>query len=253
VFHLAALIAIPYSYDAPRSFFLTNTVGTVHVLQAALNAEVGRVVHVSTSECYGTGQRIPIPEDHPLVGQSPYAASKIGADQAAESFRRSFDLPVVTVRPFNTFGPRQSARAIVPTIITQSLANGTIRLGALQPTRDLTFVTDTVDGMIAAGFAPRVVGETINLGNGSEISIGQLASRILDLLARDGIHATIEQEPSRLRPQQSEVGRLCADTTKARRLLGWCPKVSLDEGLTATISAIRADIASYPRIGAYHR
>ena len=194
VFHLAALIAIPYSYVAPRSYFLTNTLGTVHLLEAARKAEVSRIVQISTSECYGSAQSIPIPETHPLVAQSPYAASKIAADQAAESFRRSFDLPLLTVRPFNTFGPRQSARAIIPTIITQALGNGIVRLGATEPKRDLTYVTDTVAGLMAAGDAPAdVIGETINLGNGRDISIGELAARILELLAHDGVRAHIDR------------------------------------------------------------
>lgn len=253
VFHLAALIAIPYSYRAPHSFFLTNTVGTVHVLQAALDEEVGRIVHVSTSEAYGTAQRIPIAEDHPLVAQSPYAASKIGADQAAESFRRSFGAPVVTVRPFNTYGPRQSARAIIPTIITQALTTGVIRLGALDPTRDLTFVTDTVAGLIAAARAPEVLGETINLGNSKEISIGELADRIVGLLDGEGVEARLDHDPGRLRPSDSEVRRLRADTTKARRLLGWQPEVALDDGLQATITAIRSEPERYPRVGSYQR
>jgi dTDP-glucose 4,6-dehydratase len=252
VFHLAALVAIPYSYVAPHSFFVTNTVGTVHLLEAARD-QVQRIVHVSTSECYGTAQVVPIPEAHPLVAQSPYAASKIGGDKVAESFRRTFDLPIVTVRPFNTYGPRQSARAIIPTIITQALVNGSVRLGALEPTRDLTFVTDTVAGMIAAGEAPDVLGETINLGNGTEISIGELAERILGLLAQDGVDAQIEHDPDRVRPDASEVERLCADTSKARRLLDWAPVVSLDDGLAATIAAIRSDIDSYPRVGSYQR
>jgi NAD dependent epimerase/dehydratase len=253
VFHLAALIAIPYSYRAPHSFFTTNTLGTVHVLQAALDEQVGRLVHVSTSECYGTARRVPIAEDHPIVGQSPYAASKVGADQAAESFRRAFDLPVVTVRPFNTYGPRQSARAIVPTIITQALTTGVVRLGSLEPTRDLTFVTDTVAGLVAAGQAPDVAGETINLGNGKEISIGELAARIFELLGDQARDARIEHESQRVRPSQSEVERLCADTSKARRLLGWEPRVSLDGGLAATIEAIRSDLDRYPRVGSYQR
>ncbi len=253
VFHLAALIAIPYSYVAPRSFFVTNTLGTVHVLQAALDQDVARVVHVSTSECYGSAQRIPIGEDHPLVGQSPYAASKIGADQAAESFRRSFGAPVVTVRPFNTYGPRQSARAIIPTIISQALGGGVVRVGALEPTRDLTFVSDTVAGMIAAAGAPDAVGETINLGSGKHISIGELAARILELLARQGVSASLESDPDRIRPQESEVERLCSDRSKAKRVLGWEPAVTLTDGLLATIDAIRADIDSYPRVGTYQR
>ncbi|MDQ6807735.1 MAG: GDP-mannose 4,6-dehydratase [Actinomycetota bacterium] len=253
VFHLAALIAIPYSYVAPYSFFATNTLGTVHLLQAARDEAVARVVHVSTSECYGTAQTIPISEDHPLVAQSPYAASKIGADQAAASFCRAFDTPVVTVRPFNTFGPRQSARAIIPTIITQALTDGTVRLGALEPTRDLTFVTDTVAGMIAAADAPNVIGETINLGTGNHISIGDLATRIIELLGAYGVQPHLEHDPDRVRPANSEVERLCSDPSKARRLLGWEPEVSLTDGLLATIAAIRADIDSYPSVGSYQR
>jgi len=253
VFHLAALIAIPYSYRAPHSFFTTNTLGTVHVFQAALDEQVGRVVHVSTSECYGTAQRIPISEEHPIVGQSPYAASKVGADQAAESFRRAFGLPVVTVRPFNTYGPRQSARAIIPTIITQALTTGVVRLGSLEPTRDLTFVTDTAAGLLSAGQAPGVIGQTINLGNGKEISIGELAGRIFEMLASDGREIRIEQDEQRVRPRDSEVERLCADASKARRMLGWEPRVSLTEGLAATIEAIRSDLDRYPRVGTYQR
>jgi NAD dependent epimerase/dehydratase len=253
VFHLAALIAIPYSYVAPSSFVVTNTLGTLHMLEAARHEGLARFVHVSTSEAYGSAQTVPISEEHPLVAQSPYAASKIGADQVAESFRRTFDVPVVTVRPFNTFGPRQSARAIVPTIITQALAGDSVRLGALTPTRDLTFVTDTVAGLIAASEARDVVGETINLGSGHEITIGELAERIFSLLAEDGVSAQIESDSGRLRPQRSEVERLCADTSKARRLLAWNPAVSLDAGLVATIAAIRADLGSYPAVGTYQR
>ncbi|MGI9185280.1 MAG: SDR family NAD(P)-dependent oxidoreductase [Solirubrobacteraceae bacterium] len=253
VLHLAALIAIPYSYTAPHSVFATNTLGTVHVLQAARCQQVHRFVHVSTSEVYGTAQTIPISEHHPLIGQSPYSASKIGADQAAESFRRAFDLPVVTVRPFNTYGPRQSARAIIPTIVTQALTAGTVRLGALEPTRDLTFVTDTAAGMIAASEAPDVVGETFNLGNGKHIAVGSLAERIIDLVAADGPRPPIESDPDRLRPPNSEVEQLCADATKARRQLGWEPQTTLSEGLRQTIAAIRADLDSYPQVGSYQR
>ncbi len=252
-FHLAALIAIPYSYIAPHSYFVTNTLGTVHVLQAALDEDVGRVVHVSTSECYGSAQKIPISEDHRLLAQSPYAASKTGADQAAESFRRAFSLPVVTVRPFNTYGPRQSARAIIPTIITQALTSGAVRLGALEPTRDLTFVADTVAGLIAAANAPDVIGETINLGSGRDISIGDLAARIFALLGEEGVRARIEHDADRVRPDESEVDRLCADASKAKRLLGWEPTMSLSGGLLATIAAIRSDLDSYPRVSTYQR
>ena len=253
VLHLAALIAIPYSYQAPHSVFVTNTIGTVHLLQAALQQQVERFVQVSTSEVYGTAKTIPISEHHLLTGQSPYSASKIGADQAAESFRRAFDLPVVTVRPFNTYGPRQSARAIIPTIITQALSAGTVRLGSLEPTRDLTFVTDTAAGIIAAAEAPDVIGETFNLGNGKHISVGALAQRIFDLLADDGPRPTIESDPARLRPQASEVEELCADATKARRRLKWEPKTTLSDGAPQTIAAIRADLDSYPRLGTYQR
>lgn len=254
VLHLAALIAIPYSYVAPRSFFVANTLGTVHLLQAATHHDVRRFVHVSTSEVYGSAQTVPIAESHPLTGQSPYSASKIGADQAAESYRRSFGVPVVTVRPFNTYGPRQSARAIIPTIVTQALTSGTVRLGALEPTRDLTYVADTAAGMIAASDAPDdLIGETFNLGNGKHISIGDLAQRIFDRLALDGERPTLVTDASRLRPAQSEVERLCADAGKARRLLRWEPKVSLTEGLDATIAAIRADLSAYHEIGAYQR
>jgi NAD dependent epimerase/dehydratase len=253
VYHLAALIAIPYSYVAPHSFFDTNTLGTVHVLQAARDEGVTRMVHLSTSECYGTAQTIPISEDHPLVAQSPYAASKIGADQAAGSFCRTFGVPVVIVRPFNTYGPRQSARAIIPTVITQALTDGTVRLGALEPTRDLTYVTDTAAGLIAAGDAPDVVGETINLGTGKHISIGDLAAKLFELLEQSGVHAHLEHDADRVRPTNSEVERLCSDPSKAKRLLGWEPQVSLADGLIATIDAIRSDLDSYPRAGTYQR
>ncbi len=185
VFHLAALIAIPYSYQAPESYVRTNVLGTLNVLQAALEAGARRVVHTSTSEVYGTARYVPIDEQHPLQGQSPYSASKIGADQLAESFHRAFGLPVVTVRPFNTFGPRQSARAVVPTIITQCLAGKTVRLGSLTPTRDLNFVANTADGFVAAAAAPAAVGRTINLGTGREISVGDLARMIAQLVGRE--------------------------------------------------------------------
>src|SRR3954454_4301173 len=178
VFHLAALIAIPYSYVTPLAYVRTNVEGTTNVLEAARAAGVGRVVHTSTSEVYGTAQTVPIAETHPLIGQSPYSASKIGADKIAESFHAAYELPVVILRPFNTYGPRQSARAVIPTIITQLLAGHSVQLGALTPTRDLTFAPDTADGFVAAGSAPGAVGQTINLGVGSEISIGDLAARI---------------------------------------------------------------------------
>jgi NAD dependent epimerase/dehydratase len=235
VFHLAALIAIPYSYVAPRSYVRTNVEGTLNVVEAARRFAVGRVVHTSTSEVYGTALRTPIDEDHPLQGQSPYSASKIGADKLAESYWRSFGTGVVTLRPFNTFGPRQSARAFIPTIIAQALEQDVIRLGALDPQRDMTFVSDTVAGFIAAGSAEAAPGETINLGTGSTWSIGDFAARILGLM---GVQKPILQDESRLRPAKSEVLKLVSDNTRARALMGWAPQVSLDDGLRQTIDFI---------------
>jgi len=247
VFHLAALIAIPYSYQAPLSYVRTNVEGTLNVLQAAQRAESEVVVHTSTSEVYGTARTVPIDENHPLQGQSPYSASKIGADKIAESFHLSFGLPVVTVRPFNTFGPRQSARAVIPTIITQALNGAEIRLGNLEPTRDLNFIADTVEGFIKAAETPKALGETINLGSGREISIGDLAALILKLMNRD---IPIALESARVRPENSEVDRLCADSRKGQSILGWTPKYSLEEGLSATIEWIRENSERY-RTGIY--
>jgi NAD dependent epimerase/dehydratase len=229
--HLAALIAIPYSYASPESYVETNVKGTLNVLQAARELNVRKVVHTSTSEVYGTAQFVPISEDHPLQAQSPYSASKIGADQVALSFYRSFDTPVSIVRPFNTYGPRQSARAVIPAIITQ-LASGQrrIRLGLLHPTRDFSYVEDTVRGFCAVAESADSVGEVINLGSGCEISIGDVATLIADLM---GVELEIESEEVRLRPQKSEVFRLWSDNTKARKLLGWSPKFSGREGLRA--------------------
>lgn len=235
VFHLAALIAIPYSYLAPASYVRTNIEGTLNVLQAARDAGVECVVHTSTSEVYGTAQRVPIDETHPLQGQSPYSASKIGADKMAEAFHRSFGLPVVTVRPFNTFGPRQSARAVIPTIITQLLAGQTVRLGNTSPTRDLNFVANTVDGFVLAASTPAASGRTINLGSGREISIGDLAQLIARLMDKP---MRIEGEDVRVRPGGSEVERLLADNRLAREL-GWEPRVNLEDGLQRTIEWIR--------------
>ena len=247
VFHLAALIAIPYSYQAPLSYVRTNVEGTLNVLQAAQRVGSEVVVHTSTSEVYGTARTVPIDENHPLQGQSPYSASKIGADKIAESFHLSFGLPVVTVRPFNTFGPRQSARAVIPTIITQALKGSEIRLGNLEPTRDLNFVADTVEGFIKAAETPKAVGETINLGSGREISIGDLAALILKLMNRD---LPIALEGTRVRPENSEVDRLLADSRKGQSILGWKPKYSLEEGLAATIEWIRENSERY-RTGVY--
>lgn len=242
VFHLAALIAIPYSYQAPGSYVRTNVEGTLNVLQAARDASVERVVHTSTSEVYGTAQHVPIDEAHPLRGQSPYSASKIGADKMAEAYYRSFGLPVVTVRPFNTFGPRQSARAVIPTIVTQLLAGQTVRLGNTSPTRDPNFVANTVDGFVLAASTPVAIGRTINLGSGREISIGDLAQLIARLMDKP---IRMESEAERVRPEHSEVERLLADNTLARNLLGWQPKVSLEEGLQHTIVWMQQHLERY--------
>jgi NAD dependent epimerase/dehydratase len=236
VFHLAALIAIPYSYEAPRTYVRTNVEGTLNVLEAARRYDVGRVVHTSTSEVYGTALRTPIDESHPLQGQSPYSASKIAADKLAESYYRSFATPVTTLRPFNTFGPRQSARAFIPTIISQALKRDEIRLGSLTPERDMTFVSDTVAGFMAAAATPGIEGETINLGTGKTYSVGWFAKRILGLMEVD---KPIVQEDERLRPPLSEVMKLVSDNTHARDVMGWSPAVSLDDGLRQTIEFVR--------------
>jgi dTDP-glucose 4,6-dehydratase len=242
VFHLAALIAIPYSYDAPRTYLRTNAEGTLNVLEAARRYDVARVVHTSTSEVYGTALRAPIDESHPLQGQSPYSASKIAADKLAESYFRSFATPVTTLRPFNTFGPRQSARAFIPTIVSQALKSDEIRLGSLVPERDMTFVDDTVAGFIAAAATPGIEGETINLGTGQTYSIGSFAKRILKLM---DIDKPIVQEHERLRPALSEVMKLVSDNTHARNAMGWSPEVSLDDGLRRTIEFVRKYISLY--------
>jgi NAD dependent epimerase/dehydratase len=236
VLHLAALIAIPYSYEAPRSYIRTNVEGTLNVLEAARRYDVDRVVHTSTSEVYGTALRVPIGEDHPLQGQSPYSASKIGADKLAESYHRSFGTPVMTLRPFNTFGPRQSARAFIPTIISQALARGEVRLGSLTPERDMTFVSDTVAGFMAAAVTPGIEGTTINLGTGETHSVGWFAERLLTLV---NLSAPVVQEKERMRPEQSEVRKLVSDNALARELMGWRPKVTLDEGLRQTIDFVK--------------
>jgi NAD dependent epimerase/dehydratase len=247
VFHLAALIAIPYSYLAPASYVRTNVEGTLNVLQGARDLRTDRVIHTSTSEVYGTAQYAPIDEAHPLQGQSPYSASKIGADKMAEAFRLSFDVPVVTVRPFNTFGPRQSARAVLPTIMSQCLAGGIVRLGKLSPMRDLNYVSNTVDGFVAAAEAPDAVGRTFNLGSGHEISIGDLAQLTARIIGRP---ITIEADAARLRPEASEVERLLADFTLARQVLGWEPAVSLEDGLRRTLEWMQTNVQTY-RAGTY--
>lgn len=242
VFHLAALIAIPYSYRAPDSYVRTNIGGTLNILQACRDSSVQAIVHTSTSEVYGTARSVPIDEEHPVQGQSPYSATKIGADKIAESFHLSFALPVVTVRPFNTFGPRQSARAVIPTIISQCLTRGVVRLGSLSPTRDLNYVSNTVEGFIAAASEPAAVGEVINLGSGREISIGDLARLICSMT---GNKASIEEDPQRLRPAGSEVERLLADNSRATQVLGWKPLVTLEDGLHKTIEWMSAHLERY--------
>jgi dTDP-glucose 4,6-dehydratase len=242
VFHLAALIGIPYSYHAPLSYVRTNIEGTVNILQSAMRCNVERVLQTSTSEVYGSARTVPISEAHPLQGQSPYSASKIGADKIAESFYLSFNLPVVIVRPFNTFGPRQSARAVIPTIITQALRESAITLGNLEPTRDLTYVADTVEGFVKAAVAPNAVGEVINLGTGRDVSIGKLAETILSMM---GKRLPVLTEDTRIRPKGSEVDRLCADNTKAREILGWEPQHTLEAGLERTIEWLTENHEQY--------
>jgi len=235
VFHLGALIAIPYSYVNPREVIDVNVMGTLNVLSAARDLGTRRVVHTSTSEVYGTAQYVPIDEQHPLQGQSPYSASKIGADRIAESFYRSFGVPVVTLRPFNTFGPRQSARAVIPTIITQALTRDVVKLGSLDPSRDFTFVADTVDGFVRVAAADGVVGEEINLGNDNTIRIGDLVEEILAIVGKS---PKVIADPQRIRPDKSEVLKLWASNAKARELMGWEPRVSLSEGLRRTVEWI---------------
>ena len=232
VFHLASLIAIPYSYHAPQSYVETNVTGTLNVMSACRDLGVQKVVHTSTSEVYGTALRVPIDETHPLQGQSPYSATKIGADMIAESFHRSFELPVAIARPFNTYGPRQSARAIIPTILVQLLSGSSeIRLGALHPTRDLNFVSDTVEGFLAIGAHAQTAGQTLNIGSGKEISIGDLAETLIRV---SGKTARIVQEKERMRPEKSEVERLLCDSSRLTGLTGWKSKLTLEDGLRRT-------------------
>jgi len=233
VFHLAALIGIPFSYHSPDSYIDTNVKGTLNVLQAARDLGTARLIVTSTSEVYGTAQYAPIDEKHPLQGQSPYSASKIGADKIAEAFHLSFKLPVVTVRPFNTYGPRQSARAIIPTIITQLIKSANeIKLGALHPTRDLNYVSDTCAGFIALAKADQAVGKTVNIGSGREITIKSLAELIISAM---GKKAAIVSDDARLRPEKSEVERLLCDNTLIKKLTGWEPVIPLEKGLASTI------------------
>lgn len=242
VFHLGALISIPYSYRHPRDVAETNLMGTLNILSACRELGTPRLVHTSTSEVYGTALRVPIDEAHPLQGQSPYSASKIGADKLAESFYCAYDLPVVTVRPFNTFGPRQSARAVIPAIITQALTRDLIRLGNVDTTRDFTCVSDTVAGFMAAASAPGVEGGVFNLGTGVEVRVGEVAEKVASSLGRP---IRIEVERKRLRPEKSEVLRLLSDNRLAREKLGWSPRVSFDEGLALTLAWIGEHLDLY--------
>jgi NAD dependent epimerase/dehydratase len=240
VYHLAALIAIPYSYRATRSYVDTNVIGTLNVLDAVRACRTPRLVHTSTSETYGTARTVPITETHPIQAQSPYAASKVAADKLVESYHLSFGVPAVTLRPFNTFGPRQSARAVIPTVISQLAAgHRTLQLGALDPTRDFTFVADTAAAFVAVGTAPgaAVIGEQFNAGTGTEVSIGALAADLIRLMGAD---AQITEDPQRIRPKDSEVLRLVADAGKLCRRTGWRPAHTRDEGLRQTIDWFRA-------------
>ncbi len=247
VFHLAALIGIPYSYHAPKSYVDTNVSGTLNVLQACLEHQVERLVHTSTSEVYGTAQYTPIDEAHPLQGQSPYSASKIAADKMAESYYLSFGLPVVTLRPFNCYGPRQSARAFIPAMISQILQNEQIHCGSLSPIRDYTFVKDTAAAFIAGATAEGIEGLTINAGSGKKITMGDLLNKIMKKMS---VSREIVQVGERRRPEKSEVMELIADSSKARELLGWTPTYSLDQGLDEVIASVRERIGSY-KTGGY--
>ena len=248
VFHLGALIAIPYSYFHPFNFVQTNVEGTAHLLNACLEeSAIQRIVHTSTSEVYGTAQYIPIDEKHPLQAQSPYAASKIAADKLAESYYLSFGLPVATLRPFNTFGPRQSLRAIIPTILSQVLGDKKIRLGNTSPRRDFLFVKDTVRGFIALGKCDGAVGKVVNIGTGEDIAIGELVGKILGLT---GKKREIEVENQRVRPEKSEVMQLLSDTRLAQALFGWMPRYTLEEGLKETIEWYRENLSCF-KVGSY--
>ena len=242
IFNLAALVGIPYSYIHPQEVIEANTIGTLNVLMAARDIGIEKLVQTSTSEVYGTARYVPINEDHPKQPQSPYSASKIAADAIALSFYHSFGLPVAVIRPFNTYGPRQSDRAVIPSIISQALTKDRITLGNTTPTRDFTFVTDTAEGFIKVAESEKSVGMEINIGSGQEISIEDLIRKIISLVGRDIV---VEQDKERIRPAQSEVERLCADNTRARNILGWLPKVSLTHGLEDTISFIKKNPGFY--------
>lgn len=250
VFHLAALIAIPFSYHSPDSYVDTNIKGTLNVLQAARQLSVERLLVTSTSEVYGTAQYVPIDEKHPFQGQSPYSATKIGADRLAESFYRSFQLPVTIVRPFNTYGPRQSLRAVIPTIITQLLSGKEeIRLGSLTPTRDFNFVKDTANGFLQIALAEHTVGEEINIATQQEISIGDLAN---ELIGQINPRARIVCDEERLRPEKSEVNRLLGSSEKIRRLTAWQPQYTFAQGIAETVAFFRDHISEYGKAGMYN-
>ncbi len=242
VFHLGALIGIPYSYAHPTDVVQTNVLGTLNVVNAARALEVERVIHTSTSEVYGSARYVPIDEAHPLQGQSPYSASKIGADKLVESFHAAYGLPVCTVRPFNTYGPRQSARAVIPTIIVQLATRDRLTLGSLHPKRDFNYVGDTVSGFLAVAASEASLGEVINIGSGREISIGELVELLGELMGREVVYET---DVKRVRPEASEVQRLLSDTSKAHRLLGWQPTVSLEEGLRRTVEWVLQHLEYY--------
>jgi NAD dependent epimerase/dehydratase len=248
IFHLGALIAIPYSYVHPFDFIQTNVVGTAHLLNACLDeGALDRIIHTSTSEVYGTAQYIPIDEKHPLQAQSPYAASKIAADKLAESYYLSFGLPIATIRPFNTFGPRQSLRAIIPTIISQAIDGKGIRLGNTKPRRDFLFVRDTVQGFVQGGRCEEAVGKVINIGSGTDISIEELVKKILDQMGKG---MEIEVEDRRIRPEKSEVMQLLSDTRLAKELFGWAPRYTLEDGLKETIEWYRKNLSRF-KVGSY--
>jgi NAD dependent epimerase/dehydratase len=243
VFHLAALVGIPYSYEHPHEVIDTNVMGTANILLAAKElGTVERVVLTSTSEVYGSARYVPMDEQHPLQAQSPYSASKIAADALGVSFHRSFGLPVSVVRPFNAYGPRQSARAVIPTIISQALTGTTVRLGTLETRRDFTFVEDTARGFVAVAGAERTVGEVVNLGSGADVSIGDVVAKVEAIV---GHSLDVTEESRRIRPEKSEVSRLHADATLARELAGWSPAVSLDDGLRRTTEWIAEHLTEY--------
>jgi len=243
IFHLGSLIAIPYSYIHPRDTIETNVLGTLGVMSAAREVGVERVIHTSTSEVYGTARYVPMDEEHPLQGQSPYSASKIGADMIAESFHRSYDVPITIIRPFNFFGPRQSARAVIPTIITQTISKSPqVILGSVHPTRDYTYFDDVVDAFLKVAGSGNTIGETINIGSNFEISMGDIVRKVFSIIGTD---KQISSDDKRIRPEKSEVERLWCDNSKAKRLLGWEPKITFDEGLRKTIEWISTNMDLY--------